>query len=133
MSQGFVFLKRIKYIKNECIRHDIFFEFMTPDICESRKIIKFKNYYHHIIIYSDVIYLAENNTTDNVKEGISNIVPTLRSYLRILKLARKPTRTEFLTIAKVAAAGIIAIGVLGFLFFVLMEVIPQYFIPRIGS
>lgn len=73
--------------------------------------------------------MAENSTVDNVKEGISNIGPTLRSYVRILKLARKPTRKEFLTIAKVAAAGILAIGVAGFLFYVLMDVVPQYFIP----
>jgi len=73
--------------------------------------------------------LAENSTADNVKEGISNIGPTLRSYLRILKLARKPTRKEFLTIAKVAAIGILAIGVVGFLFYVFMDIIPQYFIP----
>lgn len=73
--------------------------------------------------------MAENSTADNVKEGISNIGPTLRSYLRILKLARKPTRKEFLTIAKVAAIGILAIGVVGFLFYVLMDVVPQYFIP----
>ena len=73
--------------------------------------------------------MAENNTADNVKEGISNIGPTIRSYFRILKLARKPTRKEFLTIAKVAAAGIIAIGIIGFLFYVMMDVVPQYIIP----
>jgi protein translocase SEC61 complex gamma subunit, archaeal and eukaryotic len=76
-----------------------------------------------------VKHLAENNTADNVKEGISNIGPTIRSYFRILKLARKPTRKEFLTIAKVAAAGIIAIGIIGFLFYVMMDVVPQYIIP----
>jgi len=73
--------------------------------------------------------LTENSTTDNVKEGISNIGPTIRSYFRILKLARKPSRKEFLTIAKVAALGILAIGIVGFLFYVLMDIIPQYFIP----
>ena len=74
-------------------------------------------------------YLAENNTADNVKEGLSNIGPTLRSYVRILKLARKPTRKEFLTIAKVAAVGILAIGIIGFIFYVMMDIVPQYFIP----
>lgn len=73
--------------------------------------------------------LAENSTTDKVKDGITNIGPTLRSYFRILKLARKPTRKEFLTIAKVAAIGILAIGVLGFIFYVLMDIVPAYFIP----
>lgn len=73
--------------------------------------------------------LAENNTADKVKDGISNIGPTLRSYLRILKLARKPSRKEFLTIAKVAALGIIAIGILGFIFYVMMDIVPEYLIP----
>ena len=73
--------------------------------------------------------LTENNMADKVKDGISNIGPTLRSYLRILKLARKPTRKEFFTIAKVAALGILAIGVMGFLFYVLMDIVPEYFIP----
>jgi protein transport protein SEC61 subunit gamma-like protein len=73
--------------------------------------------------------LAEGNTTENIKNGISNIGPTIRSYFRILKLARKPTRKEFLTIAKVAAVGILAIGVIGFIFFIAMDYLPQYFIP----
>jgi protein transport protein SEC61 subunit gamma-like protein len=73
--------------------------------------------------------LAEGNTTENIKEGISNIGPTIRSYFRILKLARKPSRKEFLTIAKVAAVGILAIGIIGFIFFIAMDYLPQYFIP----
>ncbi|WP_338103467.1 protein translocase SEC61 complex subunit gamma [Methanolapillus millepedarum] len=63
-----------------------------------------------------------------MKESINNIVPTIRSYFRILKLAKKPSREEFLTIAKVAAAGILAIGIVGFIFYVLMDVFPQMII-----
>ncbi|WNY25440.1 hypothetical protein MsAc7_09920 [Methanolapillus millepedarum] len=68
------------------------------------------------------------NKTDKIKESINNIVPTIRSYFRILKLAKKPSREEFLTIAKVAAAGILAIGIVGFIFYVLMDVFPQMII-----
>ncbi|WP_420846962.1 protein translocase SEC61 complex subunit gamma [Methanolapillus ohkumae] len=68
------------------------------------------------------------NKTEQIKESASNIVPTIRSYFRILKLAKKPTREEFMTIAKVAAVGILAIGILGFLFYVLMDVFPQMII-----
>lgn len=71
----------------------------------------------------------EGNTTtvntDNLKDGIQNIGPAIRSYIRVLKLARKPTRQEFLTIAKVAAAGIIAIGLVGFLFYFVMDILPK--------
>jgi len=37
----------------------------------------------------------------------------LDSYLRVLKLTRKPKKDEFLMVAKVTGIGIIAIGVLG--------------------
>jgi protein transport protein SEC61 subunit gamma-like protein len=44
-----------------------------------------------------------------------------RKYLRVLKLTRTPTRDEFTKIAVVAAAGIILIGLIGFIIFVLSE------------
>jgi len=44
-----------------------------------------------------------------------------RKYLRVLKLARTPTREEFTKIATVAAAGILLIGMIGFIIFVGFE------------
>jgi protein transport protein SEC61 subunit gamma and related proteins len=41
-----------------------------------------------------------------------------RKYLRVLKLARTPTREEFAKIATVAAAGVLVIGMIGFLIYV---------------
>ena len=37
-----------------------------------------------------------------------------RKYMRVLKLARTPTREEFTKIALVAAAGVLIIGLIGF-------------------
>jgi protein transport protein SEC61 subunit gamma-like protein len=37
-----------------------------------------------------------------------------RKYLRVLKLARTPTREEFTKIATVAAAGVLIVGLVGF-------------------
>ena len=37
-----------------------------------------------------------------------------RKYIRVLKLARTPTREEFTKIALVAAAGVLIIGLIGF-------------------
>ncbi len=37
-----------------------------------------------------------------------------RKYMRVLKLARTPTREEFTKIALVAAAGVMIIGLIGF-------------------
>jgi len=48
-------------------------------------------------------------------------------YRRILTLTRRPTREEFSTIAKVAAIGIVIIGVAGFLIYLAMVQAPQYF------
>ncbi len=44
-----------------------------------------------------------------------------RKYLRVLKLARTPTREEFIKIATVAAAGVLLIGMIGFLIFIPFE------------
>jgi len=49
----------------------------------------------------------------------------LSEYTRILKLARKPTREEFIMIAKVAGAGILLIGVVGFLIYLVLTEMPQ--------
>ena len=42
----------------------------------------------------------------------------LRKYLRVLKLARTPTREEFTKIATVAAAGVLVVGMIGFTIYV---------------
>ncbi len=60
-----------------------------------------------------------------IKEAVQGIGPTIRSYIRVLKLARKPTRDEFLTIAKVSAVGILAIGAVGLIFYFLMSILPK--------
>src|SRR5674536_120467 len=49
----------------------------------------------------------------------------LSEYRRILTLTRRPTREEFSTIAKVAALGIIIIGIAGFLIYLAMVQAPQ--------
>ncbi|MDD1693112.1 MAG: protein translocase SEC61 complex subunit gamma [Methanoregula sp.] len=45
----------------------------------------------------------------------------VRKYLRVLKLARTPTREEFTKIATVAAAGVLVVGMIGFIIFVAFE------------
>ena len=44
-----------------------------------------------------------------------------RKYWRVLKLARTPTREEFTKIALVAAAGILLVGLIGFIIYVVFE------------
>ena len=44
-----------------------------------------------------------------------------RKYIRVLKLARTPSREEFTKIATVAAAGILLIGLIGFIIYLFFE------------
>ncbi|HJH31006.1 MAG TPA: protein translocase SEC61 complex subunit gamma [Methanosarcinaceae archaeon] len=55
-----------------------------------------------------------------------NVGMTIKSYLRILKLTKKPSRDEFLIIAKVAGIGILFIGFIGFIIYVLLTEMPKW-------
>ncbi len=48
-----------------------------------------------------------------------------RKYLRVLKLARTPTREEFSKIAIVAAAGVLIIGLVGFFIYEMFVALPH--------
>lgn len=48
-----------------------------------------------------------------------------RKYLRVLKLARTPTREEFTKIATVAAAGVLVVGLIGFVIYEFFVLIPK--------
>ena len=48
----------------------------------------------------------------------------LTSYVRVLKLASTPSWEEFSQISKIAGAGILLVGLLGFLIFLVMSVLP---------
>ena len=47
-----------------------------------------------------------------------------RKYMRVLKLARTPTREEFNKIATVAAAGVLLVGLIGFIIYELFVLLP---------
>jgi protein transport protein SEC61 subunit gamma-like protein len=57
--------------------------------------------------------------------SLENIMNSLKQYVRILQLTRKPSKEEFLTISKVAGAGIVLIGVIGFVIYLVMVLIPR--------
>ncbi len=46
------------------------------------------------------------------------------SYVRVLKLASTPSWQEFSQVAKIAGAGIGLVGLMGFLIYVFMFVLP---------
>jgi len=59
------------------------------------------------------------------KELPGNVPLRLGEYVRVLKLTRKPTREEFTVIAKVAGAGILLVGFIGFVIYLLITVLPK--------
>ncbi len=42
-----------------------------------------------------------------------------RRYIRVLQVARKPTKDEFMTTGKMSALGIFIIGIIGFMIFII--------------
>lgn len=57
--------------------------------------------------------------------SLDNITGGIKQYIRILQLTRKPSNEEFFTISKVAGAGILLIGAIGFAIFLVMVLIPR--------
>jgi len=56
-------------------------------------------------------------------------LPTeLSSYARVLKMASTPSLTEFSQIAKIAGAGIVVVGILGFIIAQFMGFLATTFI-----
>ena len=70
--------------------------------------------------------MAQNSfDLDNLNPDISK---KLKAYLRILKLTKKPSREEFLMIAKVAGVGILFAGFVGFIIYVLLTEMPIWMV-----
>lgn len=53
-----------------------------------------------------------------------NVPYDLTSYIRVLKLASTPSWQEFSQVAKIAGAGILLVGLLGFVIFIIMSFLP---------
>jgi protein transport protein SEC61 subunit gamma-like protein len=69
--------------------------------------------------------VAEKATQNQI--SLDSITGVFKQYIRIIQLTRKPSNEEFLTIAKVAGAGILLIGVIGFAIYLVMVLLPNYF------
>jgi len=53
-----------------------------------------------------------------------NTPTDLSSYIRVLKLASTPSWQEFSQVAKIAGAGILLVGFIGFVIFLFMSFVP---------
>lgn len=70
--------------------------------------------------------LKLNITAESIGQTAKSIGQIIRAHIRVLKLTKKPSREEFLTIAKVAGIGILAVGAIGFIIYVLMTMLPKW-------
>jgi protein transport protein SEC61 subunit gamma-like protein len=61
--------------------------------------------------------------------SLDRITNSFKQYIRILQLTRKPSNEEFLTISKVAGAGILLIGIIGFVIYLIMVPFLKMFLP----
>ena len=66
----------------------------------------------------DGVSTGENAKKEPLEHRISEF---FRKYIRVLKLARRPTKLEFWKISAVAAIGIGLIGIIGFLIYLLVK------------
>ncbi|MCP1714905.1 protein transport protein SEC61 subunit gamma-like protein [Methanocalculus alkaliphilus] len=58
-------------------------------------------------------------------KGLNLNEELFRKYIRVLKLARTPTKEEFSKIALVAGIGILIIGLIGFILYEFMLILPS--------
>lgn len=47
-------------------------------------------------------------------------------YGRVFKMARKPTNDEYLKVLQITGLGLVAIGGVGFLIYLIMNILPGY-------
>ncbi len=64
---------------------------------------------------------------NDVDLGVTMPSTNVDEYMRVLRLARKPSREEFNMIAKISMAGIGLIGTLGFVVYALLTELPKSF------
>lgn len=56
---------------------------------------------------------------------MNNIESKIREYTKLLRMTRKPDSEEFFTTTKVALGVMAIIGLIGFLIFFLMVIVPE--------
>ncbi len=51
----------------------------------------------------------------------------LKEYINVLKMARKPDRDEFVSTTKISVVVMFLVGLVGFIIYILMEILPGVF------
>ncbi len=56
--------------------------------------------------------------------NVNELQGKIKEYINVLKMTRKPDREEFIMTAKVALAMMFVVGFIGFIVYILMNVLP---------
>jgi protein transport protein SEC61 subunit gamma-like protein len=75
---------------------------------------------------TNAMELNKENLEKKVSKARNAVKSRIREYQRVLKISEKPDREEFETSAKITGLGILLIGVIGFLFYLAANLIPNY-------
>ncbi|WGI17409.1 protein translocase SEC61 complex subunit gamma [Methanonatronarchaeum sp. AMET-Sl] len=67
---------------------------------------------------------------NDVDKAVKSLKEKLSEYIRVLKLARKPDKEEFWQVSKIVAIGILLVGSLGFITYLAMDDLPEYFVKQ---
>ncbi len=57
--------------------------------------------------------------------SIDELQSKLQEYINVLKMARKPDKEEFLTTTKISVAVMFLVGLVGFVIYILMQIVPE--------
>lgn len=60
-----------------------------------------------------------------ISKQVNSFFIIIKSYLYILQMAKKPNKKEYFFIIKISLIGILFIGTIGFLFYLIMDYIPK--------
>ena len=63
---------------------------------------------------------------DLVVEKKNDLKNSLKEMRRVLKITEKPDREEFVMSAKITGAGMLLVGLIGFIFYLGSTLIPQF-------
>ncbi len=53
-----------------------------------------------------------------------NLKKTLKNYFRVLKIAEKPNKSQFLESLKICFVGLIVVGLIGFIIYLISIITP---------
>lgn len=52
------------------------------------------------------------------------VIEKIKSYIRVLKLVKRPTKEDYLDALRICSIGIVLIGIIGFILYLITIILP---------